>query len=551
MTFTFQTGSQIIEQEVSFQHSVIWQWQRDYYQSKGVDAWLGKEVPYYATTNVRLAKNYAQLIRAYLFDVAQTDNSDPVYLIECGGGLGKLCFHILEELYRLELAHGTKCPDFCYVLTDIVEDSVDYWRKHPLLAKYIDKGWLQSGTFDIEGEDFSITLQQGSDCHARQDLNILELKQPPLIIANYLLDTLPHELIYVKDQQAYKTLLSLAIPPKDGHNAPGDTNSEETAAEHPIPTFLDLHYEHRPIDKQDEYPAIIEDLISDYSRQLHEAHVPLPTTLLYKLMQLRQQLPHGFAFLVADKGFHHLEEWEGHQAPLPIQHGSFSFHVNFHALTHICRALGGQVFEPDSMAFRLNISLLLFSKQDQPTSRIRETYQNQIKYSGPDDLAALESLLIKHLDTLELHEIVAWLRNAQFDSFIFNHTLPRLEQLAIEGHTVMQRVLPSLGEELLAHHFPLHADDDIAFDLARLFYQLADYQQAIDYFEKSLRKNGPTTGKLYNLAVCHGAQDDFDIAIRYLDELLEHDPGYQLAIELRKSYSSNRAELDQNAESED
>jgi len=143
-----------IEREARLSHSIVWQWQRDYYKQYGVNAWSHGTVASFISSNALIAKQYATQIVAFLNDIhhhhqraetetdaSQTgaaiaegrtsprrtvrsnehsssplpsspsfrrsassdrlDQSTPVYIVEVGAGSGKLSFLILQHLWRM------------------------------------------------------------------------------------------------------------------------------------------------------------------------------------------------------------------------------------------------------------------------------------------------------------------------------------------------------------------------------------------------------------------------------------------------------------------
>ena len=61
----------ILEDDVPFSHSLLWELQREYFQAAGVTAWSTHTVPLYVTNNPALARAYAAVVAAWLEDAAR------------------------------------------------------------------------------------------------------------------------------------------------------------------------------------------------------------------------------------------------------------------------------------------------------------------------------------------------------------------------------------------------------------------------------------------------------------------------------------------------
>lgn len=96
-------------------------------------------------------------------------------------------------------------------MTDFFESNLESWRALPCLQRFIASGHLDFAVFDaLDGTDF--TLQQAGvrprvGCcwfpllHSRLarqiTLNASTLRNPLIIVANYVFDTLPHDVYQV------------------------------------------------------------------------------------------------------------------------------------------------------------------------------------------------------------------------------------------------------------------------------------------------------------------------------------------------------------------
>ena len=68
------------EKDVRLSKSLIWDMQKEYFASTGIDAW-NHQVPFYITSNPVIAKHYASLVYAMMLDNYDINKSDVYYII--------------------------------------------------------------------------------------------------------------------------------------------------------------------------------------------------------------------------------------------------------------------------------------------------------------------------------------------------------------------------------------------------------------------------------------------------------------------------------------
>jgi hypothetical protein len=119
------------------------------------------------------------------------DHSEPLYIIELGAGSGKFSYFMLKALEEMCAVCDFPFEKIVYVMTDFTEKNFTFWMNHQSLKRYFDAGRLDAGIFDavndteIKLSRAGITLGPGS------------CKNPICIVANYLFDTLYHDIFQV------------------------------------------------------------------------------------------------------------------------------------------------------------------------------------------------------------------------------------------------------------------------------------------------------------------------------------------------------------------
>ena len=187
-----------------FAKSNIWQLNRDFYQREGINAWQGDVVPHHMTSNSMVGKTYAEIVLGVLRDLStKSKTTEIVYILELGTGHGRLAFHILKHIEQLSKNLNIKLPPYCYVVSDIVEDSLSFYLEHPQFKTYFEKGLLDLCYFDAS-KSSELKLR-----YSKQTISEQSLSQPLIVIANYFFDSIPTELFYIKDNTMSSCSVSL------------------------------------------------------------------------------------------------------------------------------------------------------------------------------------------------------------------------------------------------------------------------------------------------------------------------------------------------------
>ncbi len=259
--------------------SPLWEKQRSQYIEFGPTSWTQHGVPFEITSNVRLAKQYAAIAREHM-------GQEPMTFLELGGGSGKFAYLFLQEMLQEKVR---------YVLTDLAEKNVVFWKSHPLLQPHFERGALEVKVYDPVRESF------------RKENSLF-------VIANYFFDSIEQDLFRVENGQLFEGRVS-----------------EE------------LTYSYHPVEAHNYYPEFPElnEVLAEYQKTLSKANFLIP---IGAIRTLHHVMP--CTLLIGDKGFSTCEEIACWDDPGLVWHGTMSFPVNFHALGAYVRKTGGQMQSP-------------------------------------------------------------------------------------------------------------------------------------------------------------------------------------------------------------
>ena len=253
------------------------------------------------------------------------DHSEPLYIIELGAGSGKFSYFMLKALEETCAVCSFPFEKIVYVMTDFTEKNFTFWMNHQGLKRYFDAGRLDAGIFDAVNDTeiklarAGITLGPGS------------CKNPTCIVANYLFDTLYHDIFQVDGGELKEGLISV-----------GSKHSDEPDPLDPeIIQRLDNLFQYKQItpsyynaeEGDEEHFQRILNWYKDYFKHTSQgASILLPIGALRALRRLGKFSGNRSIVISGDKGNNHPEQFVGLMDPHIALHGSFSLMVNYHAV---------------------------------------------------------------------------------------------------------------------------------------------------------------------------------------------------------------------------
>lgn len=476
-----------IEKKTPFSKSLVWQINKDFYQQNGIAAWSEDIVPHQITNSSLAANTYAELIYAFLKDLESNDKTDSiVYILELGSGHGRLCFNILSHLDQL-IADGDTCStQYCYVLSDIVEDNLEFYSSHPKLQDYYKRGILDISYFDAtESQDLILrksntTITQG------------KLEQPILAIANYFLDSIPNELFYFKNKDVYDCSVSI-----DSSNDPMGKSAEE------LIHHMELTFHNSPSTLPHYDNEILNTILTAYGEQYNDSYILFPKIAMECLSTISSFSKMGLVLLTMDKGYKEIQELVARKKPDFVKHGSFSLWVNFHAISQYCILNGGLSMFDSNTNLSIDLGCLNFIKNSEEFHIFNETYRKHSSQMNLDDINSLKKLVYKNLSTANLSELLGLIRLNAYDSSIFISLLPSIKVLSKDISIKQRTRLRQTIIEVWKKYYAVKKDYDLSYELGGLLYDLGYYSEALDYFTYSSDIFGYTVDVDYNQILCY------------------------------------------------
>ena len=144
----------VIEDWKPFSDSLLWDSQENLYKVLGPSSWGVHGVPFYITSTPFVADYYARVTSRYL--QKQKLTMEPLYLFELGMGSGRFTYLYLKYL-EMYCSH----INFCLVVVDCVKENLTTLQNHPLLQKWIEKGYLDFALWNPLKEEHSTLWKSG------------------------------------------------------------------------------------------------------------------------------------------------------------------------------------------------------------------------------------------------------------------------------------------------------------------------------------------------------------------------------------------------------
>jgi hypothetical protein len=409
----------LVEDFRPFVESKLWELQRQYFAARGQQAWSAGEVPHYITSNPVVAAGYAEVLVAFRRDRLRRDpGEEALWIVELGAGSGRFAHHLLQQLAALCEREGLDPAGFRYVLSDFCAANLEAWAQHPRFVPLFASGQLERARFDVM-DTSALELEHGGERIGPGDLGA-----PVVVIANYLLDSIPADLLCFRQGQVERGLVRLHQRQEGG--------APEAAA---LLQTLELDHRSEPLAAAPFAEPTLDGLLANYQRQLAEIEVAwllFPAPALRALERLAALSRQGLLLLSADKGHHLLEEVLLPQPPGLVTHGSFSLSVNYHALCGWAEAVGGRALVPDPGRGGLHTVALLRLPEAADHRATAAAWRRHLAGFGPGDYLKLSQLACANAEQLSAEQLLAFLRLGQGDSHLFVRLLPRLQRLAAD-----------------------------------------------------------------------------------------------------------------------
>ncbi len=500
-------------------HSLLWQLQLNYFDRCGIEAWRSGTVPHHITSSAFTAEAYARVVFGFFRDwyACQHDSSQPLHIVELGSGSGRFAYLFLKRFVSLHRNSVLKDLPFRFVMTDFTEQNLEYWRTHKWLRPFVEAGVLDFARFDVERDE------QLHLIHSGEVLSSETLRNPLVVIANYLFDSIPQDAFSIVEGQLFENLLTLTIP--DAESDPTDPD---------VLSRVEMEFGRNPITADYYEDPSWNRILLDYKQRFTSIDFLFPTAALRCIRNLHRISNRRMLLLSADRGYTSDEALlRGEGMPTIAMHGSFSMMVDYQIIGEYCRLLGGQVMHPQHSHDSLSVSAFMFGSSADHFVETRAAYGEAIGRFGPDDFFILKEGIEQVHHDLGMDHLLAYLRLSGWDFKRFWGCLPVFKKHLAEITDSQKQQLHDAILNVWDSYLPIGEVNDLAFEMGTLLLEMDLFSAALEFLQHSVELYGEAPGTAYNMAVCYYNLGAVEQAIVYCDRALHMAPRFAEAKTLR------------------
>jgi len=499
----------LVESPVKFSDSKIWQIQRNYFATMGIEAWK-EEVPYYISSNAFIGHRYALLVLNFIRDYLKKhhDHHETFYILETGSGTGKFSFYFLSAFKELLKIYQLDTIKFRYIITDIIEKNIEFCRENISLLPFLQSDCLDFASYDVEKDgDFYLTIQQ-------KYYSDLKVKTPLIIIANYTFDcTKQDSLIYLSNE-----VLSEKLGLRSRYK-----NFDIKNAKHL--NELRLEFDAEPVLIENYYSnPILNELLQEY-RQLFKENttVMIPLGAIQCVDHLKKLTQGKFFMIIGDKGISKLENLRLLTEKYRISFdGCFAFTINFHALAYYFKKLGGDYLHTDrGNVFNVNLYSMGIEIKDLPETAA--FYKALISSLGPEEYCCMYDEYIACSYRFPVLALLGFLRESQWDPDVYAAIHHRLIELLPTVDPLTERYILSDLEKVRLNVYRMNIGQDV-YNLLGLYFETQKQEdKALELYEQSIEVFGNRAAPHINAALIYENKKNIPKALYHYQRAINLD----------------------------
>jgi len=500
--------SVLLEENKRLSESALWRMQREYFDKESINAWVN-QVPFYITSNPFIAHCYAQIVVNFIIDWTEKHpeaKQHTFYILEPGTGSGRFSFFTIKALVELLAALNMHDIRICYVMSDVTRNNINYYEKHPALQPYIEKNLIDFAIYNME-TDKPITL-------LRQHIHLYPktLQNPLIVFANYIFDTISHDAFTVHEKKLYELLISLKT---ETANLEGNrpVNLEKLETVYHIREAKPNYYS----------DPVLNDILAQYKAELHESSLLFPIGSFHAIKYLKKISNDKLLIISTDKGYSTLKSLDYHGHPSLSFHGSFSMMVNFHALAYYFKNTGGDAFLQTARK-GIKTSIFCAGLNLDSLPRTHQAVQQYIEGFSPSDYFTLHRRVSDSFTECDLDTIASHMHLTRWDPHMYLKIKNRIISLVPEADPETLEFMAANMPKLAEHFYHLPKTECVLFEIGVFYHAIKQYQEALDYYEKSLPYIGEQFSLCYNIALCYHQLGDNEAALLQFKKARELNP---------------------------
>jgi hypothetical protein len=459
--------------------SPLWAAQRRFYERAGIEAWRTAIVPHHVTNNVALAAAYARIVLGFLRDTPQRG---PLYVIELGAGSGRFAFLFLRALETMARCVRPADIPVRYVMTDVAEATIGFWRTHEALVPFVRSGRLDFARFDANRDGV---------LHLERERRTIAPGTPAariVVIANYVFGALGQDAFAVRAGRIHEYLVA-ATP---AHRR----NTADVSLSWRVGTRTTAPY------AESDFNAILR----DYAGPLIAGRVLFPIGALRCLARLVSLARDGLLVLAADRGTARASDAVTRAVDLEAaRHGALSFPVSFHALRAWLTRRGGVPLRPPHAHRHVHVAAFLLGPRGRAWRATRRAYAKAVAGGGPDALYAARRDLATRVRPLSPRALLSLMRSGGPDPRVVAECVRPLWPHVADADAPLRRDIRIAILAAWPNYYHLGEPYDLPFTFGLVLYAVRAYDEARALFAESVRLYGDDAATHWNLGLCYVA----------------------------------------------
>jgi tetratricopeptide (TPR) repeat protein len=491
----------------SVSRSNLWKSQRAFYKNQGIDAWNCK-VPFYITCNPYIASAYADIIMRFIQDYNNNNKlkkDEPIYILEIGIGSGVFSFYLIKSLMELQNQWFGTEQKFVYIMSDLVEQNLDFAENNKGFKQFIDKGVLKFAYFDAENSE-TIKLRDGS--------LLPKSNKPMVVVSNYIFDTLFADVFHIttdgiEELQIKQDIDIPEIKSQDISFTLKDLDKDSYYKKVSLPHFKE--------------PAL-DQVLKYYLDQKQETTMLFPTGSISCLEHLRKINPR-LVVLTADKGTITPTHNDVHSF---VTHNKcFSTMVDMHALGIYAKNSGGNVFQQETESLVFSTFFIGHNLKDLPETQ--KALTQSLERFNPCNLYSIFNYASSTRNYATIDAVLNLLKLTSWDPAVFNNFYDVIIANIPYSYPYTINELVTNIPKIAANIFYFPSNTDTYMLIASFLYHLKNYEQALLYYKNSIDIFGPTDNAFYNMGLCYYNLNNKDQAVECMQETVKLNENYILA----------------------
>ena len=500
---------EIAEKPARLSESHIWERQKNFYVSMGIEAWRSGTIPTRITTNSYIARDYARLIASYVVD----SQAEELTIIELGAGHGRLGFLCVQHLKELQEAGLLPDVRWQYVLTDVALRNIEFWEQHEGIRKYIDEGLIDVAEYAAGTEELKLRHSGRTISTAARSSNIV-------VIGNYVFDSLPIDLYQIEDHKLYECL---PVITKNPEWVPADETSSEDSSVSKVDEFK-WRWQREEAEEQLYSDAGLQHLVDYFRDEFDNTCFEVPVSGCATISMIDSWSDNGLLLLMADKGYLRDIDFEDRKLPHPVPHGGcYSFSANFVAFAEWFEHIGGNAFLPEFRDSAIQVAAYMTRSGDPGRTHLERQFLLGNTDFSPGDYYQVVRSSDRDSEHLDLRYYLSVVRLSACEPLVFYSLRRHIRDAVSKAKERDQQAVREVLQTVAKRNF-LWGEKDIPFAIAHIHQNMGDYAEAVQYYRESLRLHGEHSVTFSKLSECMLKTGDTDEAMELANRALELNP---------------------------